>query len=44
MEEEKTTIQISKRLREAIEKNGIKGERYEDILWRLIEKETSNAI
>lgn len=38
--EEKTTIQISKKLKEKLEEMGKKNETYEEILWRLInEKE-----
>ena len=40
--EEKTTIQISKTLKEKLENMGRKNETYEEILWRLInEKEKS---
>jgi predicted CopG family antitoxin len=33
-----TTIQISVKLRERLKKLGTKGETYETIIWRLIEK------
>jgi len=34
----KTTIRISKKLLEVLKRMGRKGETYEDIIWRLLEK------
>lgn len=38
MKTNKTTIQITKELREKLRKKGIKGETYEDIIERLIKR------
>ncbi len=35
--EEKTTIQVSKKLRDKLKELGKKGETYEEIIWRLVE-------
>ena len=37
-EEKKTRIQVTKKLTEALKDLGKKGETYEDVIWRLIEK------
>jgi len=35
--EGKTTIQVSKKLRDKLKELGKKGETYEEIIWRLVE-------
>ena len=34
---ERTTIQVSKKLRDKLKELGKKGETYEDIIWKLVE-------
>jgi hypothetical protein len=35
-EEEKTTISVSKKLQQELESKGMKGDTYEDIIWKII--------
>lgn len=40
MVEELVSVKLSKRLREMLKKEGVKGESYDDILWRLLGQKT----
>lgn len=42
MEKEFTTIQISKELKDILKNLGKKGESYDTIIWRLVNKENKN--